>query len=75
MMGRLPPNILQHVGWQDRARSDAGTRAGPVDAKSLSGTPGAAGPSKPAAGRHEAIEAQIRDEVSVMQGVMICDLY
>src|SRR5271170_5915028 len=35
---------------------------------------GAAGPSKPAPGRHEAIEAQIRDEIAVMQRVMICDL-
>jgi len=25
-------------------------------------------------GRHEAIEAQIRDEIAVTQGVMICDL-
>jgi hypothetical protein len=33
-----------------------------------------AGPSKPAPGRHQAIEAQIRDEIAVMQGVMICDL-
>ena len=31
-------------------------------------------PSKPAPGRLEAIEAQIRDEIAVMQGVMICDL-
>src|SRR5580704_4677784 len=35
---------------------------------------GAAGPSKPATGRHDAIEAQIRHEIAVMQGVMICDL-
>jgi hypothetical protein len=31
-------------------------------------------PSKPAPGRHEAIEAQIRDEIAVMQGIMISDL-
>jgi hypothetical protein len=31
-------------------------------------------PSKPAPGRHEAIEAEIGDEIAVMQGVMICDL-
>ena len=30
--------------------------------------------SKPAAGRLEAIDAQIRDEIAVMQGVMISDL-
>jgi len=34
----------------------------------------AAAPSKPSPGRLEAIEAQVRDEISVMQGVMICDL-
>jgi hypothetical protein len=34
----------------------------------------AAAPSKPAPGGHAAIEAQIRDEIAVMQGVMICDL-
>src|SRR5271155_3876352 len=33
-----------------------------------------AAPSKPAPGRLEAIEAQIRDEVAVMQGIMISDL-
>ena len=33
-----------------------------------------AAPSKPAPGRHQAIEAQIRDEIAVMQGVMISDL-
>jgi len=37
-----------------------------------SGSP--AGPSKPAPGRNEAIEAQICDEIAVMQGVMISDL-
>ena len=31
-------------------------------------------PSKPAPGRHDAIDAQIRDEIAVMQGVMIPDL-
>jgi hypothetical protein len=36
---------------------------------------GASRPSKPAPGRHEAIEAQIRYEIAVMQGVMICDLH
>src|SRR5580704_13380523 len=30
--------------------------------------------SKPAPGWHEAIEAQIRDDIAVMQGVMISDL-
>ena len=35
---------------------------------------GAAGPSKPAPGRREAIETQVRDEIAVMQGVMICEL-
>jgi hypothetical protein len=30
--------------------------------------------SKPAAGRFKAIEAQIRDEIAVMQGIMISDL-
>jgi hypothetical protein len=35
---------------------------------------GAAGPSKPAPRRLEAIEAQICDEIAVMQGVMISDL-
>jgi hypothetical protein len=34
----------------------------------------AAGPSKPAPGRLDIIEAQIRDEIAVMQGVMISDL-
>src|SRR5271154_986511 len=34
----------------------------------------AAAPSKPAPGRLEAIDAQIRDEIAVMQGVMISDL-
>ena len=34
----------------------------------------AAGPSKPAPGWLEAIDAQIRDEIAVMQGVMISDL-
>ena len=34
----------------------------------------AAARSKPAPGRREAIEAQIRDEIAVVQGVMICDL-
>src|SRR5450432_641417 len=34
----------------------------------------AAAPSKPAPRRHEVIDAQIRDEISVMQGVMISDL-
>jgi hypothetical protein len=33
-----------------------------------------AAPSKPAPGRLEAIEAQICDEIAVMQGVMISDL-
>src|SRR5580693_9821316 len=33
-----------------------------------------AAPSKPAPGRLEAIDAQIRDEIAVMQGVMISDL-
>jgi hypothetical protein len=36
--------------------------------------PSIAAPSKPAPGRYEAFEAQIRDEIAVMQGVMICDL-
>ena len=49
-------------------------KPGPADAKSLSGTRGAVGPSKPAPGRLEAIEAQIRGEIAIMQGVMICDL-
>ena len=31
-------------------------------------------PSKPASGQHEAIEAQIGDEIAMMQGVMISDL-
>src|SRR6204780_2283676 len=31
-------------------------------------------PSKPAPGRLEAIKAQIRNEIAVMQGVMISDL-
>src|ERR1700691_3071176 len=35
---------------------------------------GDAGQSNPAPGRLEAIEAQIRDEIAVMQGVMISDL-
>src|SRR6202020_1614932 len=35
---------------------------------------GDAGPSKPTPGRLEAIDAQIRDEIAVMQGVMISDL-
>jgi hypothetical protein len=35
---------------------------------------GAAAPSKPAPGRLEAIEAQISDEIAVVQGVMISDL-
>ena len=34
----------------------------------------AAGPSKPAPRRLDVIEAQIRDEIAVMQGVMISDL-
>jgi hypothetical protein len=34
----------------------------------------AAAPSKPASGELKAIEAQIRDEIAVMQGVMISDL-
>jgi len=40
--------------------------------KPLSGTRGAAGPSKPAPGRHEAIEAQIHHEiVAVVIGVPV----
>jgi hypothetical protein len=35
---------------------------------------GAAGPSEPAPGRHEAIDAQIGNEIAVMQGVVISDL-
>src|SRR5580700_4927968 len=35
---------------------------------------GATGPSKPAPGRLQAIKAQIRDQIAVMQGVMISDL-
>ena len=31
-------------------------------------------PSKPSPRRHDAVEAQIRDEVAVMQGVVISDL-
>ena len=34
----------------------------------------AAAPSEPAPGRHTAIEAQIGDEIAVVQGVMISDL-
>ena len=34
----------------------------------------AAGPSKPAPGWLEAIDAQIRDEIAVMQGVVVSDL-
>src|SRR5580658_3265333 len=40
----------------------------------LRGGPRATAPSKPAPGRLDAIEAQIRDEIAVMQGVMICYL-
>src|SRR5579863_3654164 len=38
------------------------------------GGPRAAAPSKPAPGRLQTIEAQIRDEIAVMQGVVICGL-
>src|SRR5580700_6058713 len=35
---------------------------------------GATGPSKPAPGRLQAIKAQIRNEIAVMQGIVISDL-
>src|SRR5580704_13055556 len=57
-----------------RARSYTDTRAGPADAKWAKCDASAAAPSKPPPGRLEAIEAQIRDEIAVMQGVMISDL-